>query len=115
MKKTLKRIFAGTPALYKFVERPIGATPGAGNFAFLPSFSLPLFSVGGPGTAFYKNWGTQPANMYYGQQQVISGMEGVYAPGIQSQPLIDMQKHIETLEEMAAANPSRGADQIAKE
>lgn len=98
-----KRIFAGQPSLYAYKEQRLSTSPGAGNFAFIPLFALPLESLNGAGVPVYKVYGTQPANLYYGQEQRIDGLEGITAEGMQSTPLIDMDAYLSSLQERASA------------
>lgn len=94
-----KRVFAGQPALYAFKEQRLATSPGAGNYAFIPLFALPLESFNGAGIAVYKAYGTQPPNLYYGQEQRLDGFEGIEASGIQSTPLIEMDAYLASLQE----------------
>lgn len=98
-----KRVFADQPALYAYKEQRLATSPGAGNFAFIPLFSLPLESVSGPGIGYYKTWGTASPQLYYGQEQRVDGLEGITATGIQSTPLIDMDEYLSSLKQRADA------------
>lgn len=92
-----KRTFAGEPALYAYKEQPLQTSPGAGNFAFIPLTGLPLESLAGRGYSYGKVWGMPQAQLYYGQEQVVTGLEGITAPGIQPTPLIDMESYLAEL------------------
>lgn len=85
--------------MYKYTPRRLPG-PGTGNFAFEPEFSLPKYLAGGPGTSYRRGFRvTQPAQSYYGQEQVIIGLEGIQAGSIGGQPLIEWDKYL------AAQNP----------
>lgn len=99
----IRRTFAEKPSLYAYKEQRLATSPGVGNYAFIPLFSLPLESVGGPGIGVYKNWGANAPQLYYGQEQRIDGLEGITATGMQSTPLIDMNEYLSSLQEKAAA------------
>lgn len=81
-----------------FRERRLPTEPGSGNYALCPTHTLPRGSFGGAGrgytvsrdmiTAFAA---TQPAPLYYGQDQVIIGLEGVPYYGINPTPLTDFE------------------------
>lgn len=76
-------------ALYNYVRREL---PGAGaqQYAFLPTFTLPLISLPGPGTPYWFQWKvTQPQQVYYQQRQRLDGFEGVVAGQMAFQALLD--------------------------
>lgn len=105
MKKAFKKavgiILPSKPSLYHYKEQPLATSPGAGNYAFLPATSLPLEDVNGAGYGYRRQWGMPQAQLYYGQEQVANGLEGITAPGIQTTPLIDMDAY---LDELSALN-----------
>ena len=78
-------------ALYRFVERLLPSTPGTGNYAFQPSFSLPGETIGGAGvtpTAPMDVFqGEQP---YYGQAQTYQGLAGLEFEQVESSRLYDL-------------------------
>lgn len=73
---------------YKSTRQPDGS--GAGIYAFLPKFTLPLFSLPGPATPVPQFWSAvQPEQLYYNQAQRMDGLVGIQAGIIALQPLID--------------------------
>lgn len=63
---------------------------GAGVYAFVPQYGLPLFTLLGPGTPYSFRWNPlQPPQMYYNQAQRMDGKLGVQAGQMALQRLID--------------------------
>lgn len=106
--KIAERVGLKAKPLYAYKATRLQTDPGAGNYAFLPLTQLPLQSVGGAGIGFYKDWGRMEPQLYYGQERVIDGLEGIEAPGIQSESLIDMDAYISELSGMQAETTEGG-------
>lgn len=76
-------------AFYNFLRREL-PDAGAEQYAFLPGFTLPLYTLPGPGTPYSFCWNvTQPEQVYYNQAQRYDGLIGVQAGQIALQPLLD--------------------------
>ena len=78
-------------AFYRFVERVLPSTPGTGNYAFEPRFSLPGYTIGGAGVSVSAPMsvfqGEQP---YYGQAQTYQGLPGLEFSQVESSQLYDL-------------------------
>lgn len=77
-----------TPYGYKATRQPDGS--GAAIYAFLSRWTLPLFTLPGPGNPVPQFWNPlQPEQLYYNLMQRQDGKIGVVAGQIAMQPLID--------------------------
>ena len=84
-------------SIYNFIAKRLPG-PGTGNMAFQPSFGLPAFSVGGPGIEYTRPFlSIQEAPLYYDQEQVIDGINGLEYQGMYSQGLIDLEQYVDNL------------------
>lgn len=74
--------------------------PNTGNVAIYPAFSLPGFSVQGPGYVYGNGNGPYVVNPYpqrvYAQAQQISGLPGVVYGGAYQQKLINLGDYLRT-------------------
>lgn len=85
-------------ALYPNVAKPPAGTPGAMNRAVYPAFSLPAFSIQGPGFIYGNGRGpavvaTVPM-LDYARVQVIDGINGTVFGGIYQQGLINLEAYV---------------------
>lgn len=65
-------------------------TAGAQIYAFEPQFSLPAFSVLGPGIGPSYAWRVVgPESVYYNQGRYLQGLIGVVAGQLANQALLD--------------------------
>lgn len=72
--------------------------PGTGDMAYEPSNTLPKFLIGGAGTHYRKGMKPiGPAQLYYGQAQVIDGINGVAYSGMTSDGVIDFDAYVANL------------------
>lgn len=72
--------------------------PGTGDLAYEPNFTLPKFLIGGPGTHYRRGMHPiGPAQLYYGQAQVIDGLNGVAYAGMTSDGVIDFDAYVQNL------------------
>lgn len=80
-------------AFYRFAERALPSTPGTGNYAFEPRFSLPGYTIGGAGVNVSGPMdvfqGEQP---YYGQAQTYQGLQGLEFEQVESSQLYDLDQ-----------------------
>ena len=76
--------------LYNYLRTRQPDGSGAGVYAFLPEFSLPLFGLPGPATPVPQFWSAvQPEQLYYNQAQRMDGKAGIVAGQMALQALID--------------------------
>lgn len=74
---------------YNYVRREL-PDAGAQQYAFYPGFTLPLFTLPGPGTPYSFQWNArQPEQVYYNLAQRMDGIVGVQAGTMALQPLLD--------------------------
>ncbi|HEY6019400.1 MAG TPA: hypothetical protein VIY48_05675 [Candidatus Paceibacterota bacterium] len=78
----------GAP-IYNYIYRPLPQA-GAQQYAFEPRFTLPLYTLPGPGTPVAYQWNvTQPEQLWFNQSQVMDGIIGIQAGTLTGQPLVD--------------------------
>lgn len=76
-------------ALYDY-QRRVLPDAGAMQYAFLPRFMNPVFTLPGPGTPYSFRWNvTQPEQLYYNQSQRMDGVIGVVAGQMSLTALLD--------------------------
>jgi hypothetical protein len=80
--------------LYNYVRRTL-PDAGAQQYAFIPAFMNPLFSLPGPGTPYSFRWNPlQPEQLYYNLAQNMQGVLGVVAGQMALQPLLDTRNGV---------------------
>lgn len=63
---------------------------GAQQYAFIPEFMNPLYTLPGPGTPYKMQWAvTQPQQLYYNMAQRMDGVIGVVAGQVALTGLLD--------------------------
>lgn len=78
----------GAP-IYNYLYRPLPQA-GAQQYAFEPRFTLPLYTLPGPGTPVNYQWNvTQPEQLWFNQSQRMDGVIGIQAGTLGGQRLVD--------------------------
>ena len=85
--------------IFRFKKQPLPGTPGVGNYAYMPSYGLPLQSIYGAATPVNGqlaviNRSPQP---YYQQSKQVIGLEGISTGTIDINPAIDMDDYLSRL------------------
>lgn len=76
--------------IYSHIRTPVPDGSGALVYAFVPRYTLPLFTLPGPGTPVPQFWSAiQPEQLYYNQAQRMDGQIGIVAGQMALQSLID--------------------------
>ena len=77
-------------AIYDYIRTRQPDGSGAGVYALVPRFTLPLYTLPGPGTPVPQFWSPiQPEQLYYNQAQRFDGKVRVVAGQMALQPLLD--------------------------
>jgi len=76
------------PYSYIRTQQPDGS--GAQVYAFIPAFTLPLYTLPGPATPVPQFWNvTQPEQLYFTQAQRMDGKAGIVAGQMALTALLD--------------------------
>lgn len=91
--------------LYAF-KRKKQPTPGTGDMAFMPSFSLPATGFVGPASLIAKQLFPIPTTpqLYYHQALTQDGLEGIPAGSVGQMPLEDLQNILSGVTQDAIQN-----------
>jgi len=83
--------------LYRFLERPVVGTPGAGNWALLPAFPRPVFSAVNGGQVAGSFPAVQ-ATMLYGFAPQPTTFEGLQYDAQEAAPLVNDQNEFASIQ-----------------
>lgn len=82
--------------LYTYIRKLL-PTPGTGNLAFLPAFTLPLDWFIGAGTGTQEQLTFAVPQVYYKQAQTVDGFQGIEAGSMVQAPLINLENYLSSL------------------
>ena len=83
------------PFQYGFARKPVGTTPGTGNYVFQPFSTLPLHSPGGTGITYLQGMrAVQEPQTYIKQSQIVDGFNGITAGDVQLTGLVNLEDHL---------------------
>lgn len=81
--------------LYGFARRPVGTSPGTGNFAFQPFTTLPKYSPGGTGITYMRGMNAiQEPQTEVKDAALVDGFNGLAAGDIDLTGLVNLDEAI---------------------